>query len=89
MQLLLRQDFTQGQQSETRNGPQHTQCVYPELPRATEPEDPRTNSMFREFFSSLVDPGIYRLDEDVSESSASVDSGTNLVDLEKAVYLVH
>ena len=82
MQFLLRQDFTQGQQSETRNGPQHTHCVYQELPRTTEPEDPRTNSMLCEFFSSLVDPSIYRLDEDVSESNASVDSGNISMDLE-------
>ena len=61
MQLLLRENFTQGQQSETRNGPQDNH-VYPELPRTTDTEDPRTNSMLREFFSSLLDPGIYRLD---------------------------
>ena len=63
------------------NGPQDTH-VYPGLPRTTETEDPRTNSMLRKFFSSLVDPGIYRLDEDVSKSSASVDSGNDSVDQE-------
>ena len=70
------------QQSKTRSEPQHNQCLYLELHRTTGPEDPRTNSMLHEFFSSHVEPGIYRLDEDVSESSASVDRGTNSVDLE-------
>ena len=64
----------QGQQSETRSEPQQSQCLYPELHR--------TPSMLREFFSSLVEPGIYRLDMDVSESDALVDSGKNSVDLE-------
>ena len=65
---------TQVQQSETRSEPQQSQCRYPELHR--------TPSMLHEFFSSLVEPGIYRLDEDVSESSALVDSGTNSLDIE-------
>ena len=86
MQLLLRENFTQGQQSETRNGPQDNR-VYPELPRTTDTEDPRTNLMLREFFSSLVDPGIpreffYRLDENASDSSASCDSGNLSIDLD-------
>ena len=77
---FLRENFT----SETRNGPQDSR-VYPELPRTTETEEPRTNSMLREFFSSLVDPGIpreffYRLDENASDSSASCDSGNLSID---------
>ena len=68
---FLRENFT----SETRNGPQDSR-VYPKAPRTTDMEDPRTNSMLRELFSSLVDPSIpreyiYKLDE----SSASCDSG--------------
>ena len=65
------QRVQQVQQSETRSEPQHNQCLYPELHR--------TPSMLREFFSSLVEP--YRLDEEASISSASVDSGTNSVDI--------
>ena len=79
MRALLREEVAdrrraQVQQSETRSEPQQSQCLYPELHR--------TPSMLREFFSSLVEPGIYRLDTDVSESDALVDSGTNSVDLE-------
>ena len=47
------------------------QCLYPELHR--------TPSMIREFFQIIVEP--YRLDEEASISSASVDLGTNSVDI--------
>ena len=63
---------TQVQQSETRSEPQHNQCLSLELQR--------TSSTLLEFFLSLVEP--YRLDEEASENSASVDSGANSVDIE-------
>ena len=66
------QRVQQVQQSETRSEPQQNQCLYPELHR--------TPSMLRELFLSLFEP--YRLDEEVSESSALVDSGTNSEDIE-------
>ena len=55
----------QSQQRDATNVP-----IYPELHR--------DSSMIREFFNSVVDP--YRLDEDRSISSASVDSGNNSVE---------
>ena len=69
-ELLDLQRVTQSQQREAMNGPPGNQCLYCELHRYS--------SMIREFFQSIVEP--YRLDEDVSVSSASVDSGTNSVE---------
>ena len=58
--------------------------VYPQFPNSTDMDD-QTHSMMREFFSSLVEPGIpreafYRLDENTSELSASCDSGNLSID---------
>ena len=77
---FLRENYT----SETRNCTQDSR-VYPQLPSNTDTDDQRTNSMMREFFSSLVELGIprevfYRLDENTSESSASCDSGNLSID---------
>ena len=77
---FLRENYT----SETRNGTQDSR-VYPQLPSNTDTDDQRTNSMMREFFSSLVELGIpreifYRLDENTSDSSSSCDSGNLSID---------
>ena len=61
----------QVQQREAMSAPPDNQCLYPELHR--------TPSMIREFFQSIMAP--YRLDKEASISSASVDSGTNSVDI--------
>ena len=58
-------------QREAMSAPPDNQCLYPELHR--------DSSMIREFFQSIIEP--YRLNEEVSVSSASVDSGTNSVDI--------
>ena len=75
---FLRENLREYYSSEGRNDTQGSR-VYPQLPSNNDTDDQRTNYM-REFFSSLVDPGVprevfYRLDENTSESSASCDSG--------------
>ena len=76
---FLRENYT----SETRDCTQDSR-VYPQLPNSTDMDD-QTHSMMREFFSSLVEPGIpkevfYRLDENTSESSESCGSGNLSID---------
>ena len=73
---FLRENYT----SEGRNCTQDSR-VYPQLPSNNDTDDQRTNYM-REFFSSLVDPGVprevfYRLDENTSESCDSGNMSIN------------
>ena len=82
---FLRYNLREYYTSEGRNNTQDSR-VYPQLPRNNDTDDQRTTYM-REFFSSLVDPGVpqevfYRLDENTSESSESCDSGNMSINLD-------
>ena len=81
---FLRDNLREYYTSEGRNNTQEGR-VYPQLPRDNDTDDQRTTYM-REFFSSLVDPGIpqevfYKLDKNTSESS-DCDSGRVCINLD-------